>query len=69
MFTISTAYGAGIVRRQGKVRYPLQIPYWLKRGVKVKPSFGFKDTTTTTISHRFGLNFLQSLHQAMAHNA
>jgi hypothetical protein len=45
VFTIVTPYGAGIVRRQGRERYPLQILYWLKRGVKVKPSFGFKGTT------------------------
>ena len=67
VFTVQTVYGAGIVRRQGKQRYPLQILYWLKRGVQVKPAFGFKLTTDTTVRDRFGPNFIESLSQAMGH--
>jgi hypothetical protein len=67
VFTIKTASGAGIVRRQGKARYPLQLLYWLKRGVQVKPAFGFKGTTGTTVRDRFGPNFIESLSQAMGH--
>lgn len=59
--------GAGILRRVGKARYPVQILYWLKRGVKVKPSFGFKGTTSTTVQARFGPNFVEALSAAMGH--
>ena len=69
VFTIATAHGAGIFRRQGRERYPLQILYWLKRGVKVKPSFGFKGTTTNAVAQRFGPNFVESLSQAMGHSS
>jgi hypothetical protein len=67
VFTIATASGAGIVRRQGKKRYPLQLLYWLKRGVQVKPAFGFKGTTGRTVRDRVGPNFIESLSQAMGH--
>ncbi len=65
IFTITTASGTGIMRRVGKKRYPLQLLYWLKRGVQVKPSFGFKVTTSTTVRDRFGPNFVESLSRAM----
>jgi hypothetical protein len=67
VFTLATAHGTGIFRRQGRERYPLQILYWLKRGVKVKPSFGFKGTTANTVARRFGPNFVESLSSAMGH--
>ena len=67
VFTVQTAYGAGIFRRLGKQRYPLQVLYWLKHGVQVKPAFGFKSTTGTTVHDRFGPNFVESLSQAMGH--
>jgi hypothetical protein len=67
VFTVKTANGAGIFRRQGKQRYPLQLLYWLKRGVQVKPAFGFKGTTGTTVQDRFGPNFIESVSQAMGH--
>lgn len=67
VFVIKTKYGAGIVRRQGKQRYPLQFLYWLKKGVRVKPAFGFKGTTGDTVGRRFGPNFVESLSQALGH--
>ena len=67
IFMLKTASGAGIVRRVGKKRYPLQLLYWLKRGVLVKPSFGFKGQTDNTVSRRFGPNFVASLSDAMGH--
>jgi hypothetical protein len=67
VFTIAGAFGGGIVRRQGKHRYPLQVLYWLKRGVHVKPAFGFKGTTAATVRDRFGPNFVESLSQAIGH--
>ncbi len=65
-FMITTASGSGILRRVGKKRYPLQLLYWLKRGVQVKPSFGFRTTTSTTVQDRFGPNFVASLGKALA---
>lgn len=67
VFVVKTSSGAGIMRRQGKKRYPIQLLYWLKRGVKVKPSFGFQGTTGTTVTSRFGPRFVESLSQAMGH--
>lgn len=66
-FLVTTAMGAGILRRVGKKRYPVQILYWLKRGVKVKPAFGFKGTTGTSVQERFGPNFVEALSAAMGH--
>jgi len=57
--------GVGIVRRQGRERLPLQFLYWLKAGVTIKPRFGFKETTGTTVSRRFGPNFVEALGEAM----
>lgn len=65
VFVVKTAGGAGIVRRTTKKRYPLQLLYWLKRGVTVKPSFGFQGRTGTTVTDRFGPNFIEALSQAM----
>lgn len=67
VFMVATAHGAGILRRQGRARYPVQVLYWLKRGVQVKPAFGFKGTTGGTVQTRFGPNFVESLSQAMGH--
>jgi hypothetical protein len=67
IFKIVTASGAGIMRREGKQRYPLQILYWLKSGVTVRPRFGFQETTADTVRKRFGLNFVASLSDAMGH--
>lgn len=67
VFLMKTASGAGIMRRVGKKRYPLQILYWLKRGVQVKPRFGFQGTTGTTVRERFGPNFVEALSSAMGH--
>jgi hypothetical protein len=66
VFKIVTA-SAGIMRREGKQRYPLQILYWLKSGVTVRPRFGFQNTTADTVRKRFGLNFIASLSDAMGH--
>lgn len=65
VFMITKASGSGIVRRVGKKRYPLQLLYWLKRGVQVKPSFGFQANTSTTVRDRFGPHFVFSLRLAM----
>ena len=65
VFMVKTAGGAGIVLRVGRDRYPLQMLYWLKHGVKVKPSFGFGKRTSNTVSQRFGLNFSASLSLAL----
>ena len=65
VFTITKGSGTAIVRREGKARYPLQILYWLKRGVRIKPRLGFKGTTSTIIEQRFAPNFVESLSQAM----
>jgi hypothetical protein len=46
---------------------PLQILYWLKSGVTVRPRFGFQETTADTVRKRFGLNFVASLSDAMGH--
>lgn len=67
VFTINTAKGARIVRRTTRKRYPLQVLYWLRRGVQVKPVFGFAGTTGATVAQRFGPNFVESLSQAMGH--
>ncbi len=67
IFMITKASGSGILRRVGKKRYPLQLLYWLKRGVQVKPSFGFQANTSTTVKDRFGTNFVDSLSRAMGH--
>jgi hypothetical protein len=67
IFKIVTASGAGIMRREGKQRYPLQILYWLKSDVTVRPRFGFQETTADTVRKRFGLNFVASLSDAMGH--
>jgi hypothetical protein len=67
VFIVVSAYGAGILRRQSKARYPVQVLYWLKRGVQVKLAFGFKGTTGATVQTRFGPNFGESLSQAMGH--
>jgi hypothetical protein len=67
VFLVKTPSGAGILRRLGKKRYPVQILYWLKRGVQVKPRFGFQQTTGTTVRERFGPNFVEALSQAMGH--
>lgn len=67
VFLVKTASGAGILRRVGKKRYPVQILYWLKKGVDVKPRFGFQKTTGTTVQERFGPNFVASLSDAMGH--
>jgi hypothetical protein len=67
VFLLTTARGSGIMRREGKKRYPLQILYWLKTGVTVRPRFGFQDTTSDTVRKRFGLNFIASLSDAMGH--
>jgi len=67
IFLVKTSMGAGILRRVGKERYPVQVLYWLKRGVKVKPAFGFKGTTSNTVQQRFGTNFVEALSAAMGH--
>jgi hypothetical protein len=67
VFLVKTAYGAGILRRQGKERYPVEVLYWLKRGVKIKPAMGFKAKSATTVERRFGPNFVQALSDAMGH--
>jgi hypothetical protein len=67
VFKIVTRFGAGIVQREGKKRYPLKFLYWLKRGVRVKPRFGFKAEVSDTVEKRFGPNFVQALSQAMGH--
>jgi hypothetical protein len=51
---------------QGKKRYPLVFLYWLKRGVRVKPSFGFKGTTGSTVTRTCGDNFVAALERALA---
>lgn len=66
IFMVTKGSGSGILRRVGKARYPLQLLYWLKRGVQVKPSFGFQANTSTTVKDRFGPNFVESLAQAIA---
>jgi hypothetical protein len=66
-FVAKTGSGIGILRRVGRARYPLQILYWLKRGVKVQPRFGFKNTTGTSVTEHFGSRFVESLSQAMGH--
>ncbi|WP_425065106.1 hypothetical protein [Reyranella sp.] len=66
IFMVTKGAGSGILRRVGKARYPLQLLYWLKRGVQVKPSFGFQANTSTTVKDRFGPNFVESLAQAIA---
>ncbi len=67
VFLINTRFGAGIVRREGRDRYPLQFLYWLKRGVRIKPAFGFKGTTAETVSRRFAPNFVEAFSSAMGH--
>lgn len=67
IFKVANGSGAGIMRRIGHKRYPVEILYWLKHGVTVKPAFGFKGTTSDTVSKRFGPNFVESLSQAMGH--
>lgn len=57
--------GAGIVRRQGKARLPLQFLYWLKAGVTIKPRFGFQGTTGTSVRRAFGPNFIAAIGEAM----
>jgi hypothetical protein len=52
-----------VLRRRAPCLYPLQVLYWLKRGVKVKPRLGFKGTSESTIA---GPNFVQALSEAMA---
>ncbi len=64
---IQTKGGQGILQRVGRERYPLQVVYWMKRGVKIKPRFGFKATTFATIAQRFGPNLTAALSQAMGH--
>jgi hypothetical protein len=63
---VTTKGGAGILRRVGRDRYPLQILYWLKRGVRVQPRFGFKGTASNTVQRQFGDNFVKALADAMA---
>lgn len=65
VFLMKSKGGAGIVRRHGKARLPLQFLYWLKAGVTIKPRFGFKGTTGNTVSRRFGPNFLDAIAEAM----
>ena len=67
IFKVTSGSGAGIMRRVGRKRYPVEILYWLKHGVTVQPAFGFKGTTSETVSKRFGTNFVESLSQAMGH--
>jgi hypothetical protein len=64
---ITTKRGQGILQRVGRDRYPLQVVYWMKRGVQVKPRFGFKETTATAVQHRFSTNFVAALSEAMGH--
>jgi len=56
--------GAGIVR-QGKARLPLQFLYWLRAGVTIKPRFGFRNTTGSSVSRTFGDNFIAAIGEAM----
>lgn len=56
-----------VLRRTTKKRYPLQVLYWLKRGIQVKPSFGFQGRTETTIRQRIGPNLVESMSQALGH--
>jgi hypothetical protein len=67
VFLVTTPFGAGILRREGKDRYPVTILYWLKRGVRIKPAFGFKGTTGDSVRRAFGKNFVASLEEAIAH--
>lgn len=64
---ITTKRGQGILQRVGRDRYPLQVVYWMKRGVQVRPRFGFKATTEGTVQSRFSANFVEALSQAMGH--
>lgn len=66
VFLVKTAYGAGILRRQGKDRYPVEVLYWLKRGVKIRPRMGFKGVTAATIGRRFPLNMVAALSAALS---
>jgi hypothetical protein len=64
---ITTKWGQGILQRVGGDRYPLQVVYWMKRGVTVKPHWNFKGTTEGTVQHRFSTNFVATLSEAMGH--
>jgi hypothetical protein len=66
-FMLAKGSGAGIMRRVGRDRYPIEIVYWLKRGVQIKPTFGFKGTTSDSVGSHFGPNFVESLSKAMGH--
>jgi len=67
VFMVRTANGAGIIRRQGRERYPVEVMYWLKRDVRITPAMGFKGTTSATVAKRFGPNFVHALSDAMGH--
>jgi hypothetical protein len=67
VFVNMTKTGPAILYRVTEERDSVIVLYWLNRGVKVKPRFGFKGTTEKTIRDRFGANFVASLSDAMGH--
>src|SRR5438105_1955033 len=65
VFTIETAKGTAILRRDYKGRHQNTLPYWLKRGVRIQPGFGFKATAGSAIAKHFAPNLVEALSQAM----
>ncbi|MCW5737350.1 MAG: hypothetical protein KIS73_24705 [Enhydrobacter sp.] len=65
-FLAKTRFGAAVMKRKGKARYPIEPLFWLKRTVPIKPRFGFKGQVETTTGRRFAANWATSMDAAAA---
>lgn len=63
-FLVSTRFGAAVMKRKGKARYPIEPLFWLKKTVPIKPRFGMQGQVEATTERRFAANWATSMAEA-----